>query len=1117
MLRGSQHMTIPVSRARQIVADLQVPTAVNLFAQAHAKHVLREVGELPSNFPAFDPDLDDKTTFAAYGLMAAACSIVEGGDRSAGIGALERAASLLQYAHGPTARDSRGSAFHVLVAAMAFYAAGQYSRAFVAIRAVEQYTPAARVVGAFLRKDSARLIGELNEILLQPQPLLDENSDIDEWGITLAICRAIAVAHEFMLTGVQNGLGLADAQLRDAVAITIAGSHPAWWWVVRLLRLMLNDLGSSSPWQVLPPYFGPDLFDGMSRYVRLLAFGRQPVTELWISQRSALPRALDMTNRGAIINLRTSAGKTRVADLAILRTLLANPAARVFYLAPFRSLALEVEQTLNATFSWLGHTVSHLYGGSRISSVDTELAAESTITIATPEKARALVRATPELFRDVKLVIVDEGHMIGGSERDVRNEIFIDHLRYLVRAMDARILLLSAVLPNAEELATWVTGDVDAVATSPWKPSAERFGLLRWNGSRVRIDWQGDVPSYNLSFVEAQPLGFGRRVKPFPSDKSEAVAASAVRLSTIGPVMIFTGRAVSVPTLAKAVLLALGEHPPAHPWPDHEWKVFEAVCQEELDPDAIEIRAARAGVVCHSSRLTPQVRLALEHLLRSHPPKIIIATTTLAQGVNVGISSVIVASPYIDQRPINRRDFWNICGRAGRAYIDGEGKILYAIDDTRKPWQIRADEALARTYFDAQATDPVKSGLLFVIRWLRRIAHQADVSFELLIQLAADNDFSQLGGRAPDCEEICDLLDDELLALHADVTVNPDASSPEIWVERVFRESLAVLQARSTSSEVGGEDVLSFLKARARWVLHRVPQDERKAVVASGLPLRVAYRAYEDLDIFRTIADSCDSEQPSLAEAVNAVRAIEDWARGNASSVAPDMPAASRLDALRAGWLSGIGLHVLKLVDSEAPSIARDLYGYQLPWIIHSSSQQLRVVGESDRADKLARLALLVELGVPNELAARIFIAGVRSRAAATELAALPAEFELSIAEINRRLRSPDFADRLRTSVSDSTVRWLELIAEDAFRRRPLPVPDFAPFALEDCEGIDLLHARRLHDGVFLCSTDGRVRHAVTSTNETPFADIANDPRVAFTRLGDIWRLTPRDPRLEHD
>ncbi len=166
--------------------------------------------------------------------------------------------------------------------------------------------------------------------------------------------------------------------------------------------------------------------------------------------------------------------------------------------------------------------------------------------------------------------------------------------------------------------------------------------------------------------------------------------------------------------------------------------------------------------------------------MRSKPPKILVATTTLAQGVNVGVSSVIVATPYIGKETIDKRDFWNICGRAGRAFVDGEGKILYAIDDTRERWRIQKDEALARSYFGSGASDRVESGLLFVVRLLCRIAALAGVSFDLLLEMAANNDFSGLGDNGKACAEICELFDDELLALHVDPMVNPSADDPAV-------------------------------------------------------------------------------------------------------------------------------------------------------------------------------------------------------------------------------------------------------------------------------------------------------------------------------------------------
>ena len=147
---------------------------------------------VPENFPAFDPELDDKVTFSVYALLAAGCSIAEQGERLEAASSLERGASLLQYVHGPLALASRESAFHVFVAAMAFYAAGHYSRAFIAIRSVEQQTIAARIIAAFLRKDVGPLIEALNEVLLGDGPEIADQQELDEWAVTHSIARAVS-------------------------------------------------------------------------------------------------------------------------------------------------------------------------------------------------------------------------------------------------------------------------------------------------------------------------------------------------------------------------------------------------------------------------------------------------------------------------------------------------------------------------------------------------------------------------------------------------------------------------------------------------------------------------------------------------------------------------------------------------------------------------------------------------------------------------------------------------------------------------------------------------------------------------------------------------------------
>ena len=105
-----------------------------------------------------------------------------------------------------------------------------------------------------------------------------------------------------------------------------------------------------------------------------------------------------------------------------------------------------------------------------------------------------------------------------------------------------------------------------------------------------------------------------------------------------------------------------------------------------------------ANFVEEDSPRADKAGVNLERLMRSRPPLIIIASSTLGQGVNVGISSIIVSTPYYGQNCISNRDFWNICGRAGRAFSDVEGKILYAIDTTEEAWKVSKNRNLARNY-----------------------------------------------------------------------------------------------------------------------------------------------------------------------------------------------------------------------------------------------------------------------------------------------------------------------------------------------------------------------------------------------------------------------------------
>lgn len=1111
-------MSLSIESARQVAQSMLSRGIRNLIAQSKAKQVLREVNEIPEHFPQFETGLDDRVTFIAYGRLAAGCSLIEMGEVAEGHAELHAAADILESTHRTEVGKESASALHCLIGAMAFYACGQYSRAFVLIRNVEEVTPAAEIIAAFLKKDRAQLISKLNAILLAQTPEFDELDDqnqFNDWALSMCVARAISLIAEHTISGQQELLASADTILHDAMLISEGGSVVSFWWQCRLLRLMLKDYANEALWSVLPPYFGVDGAAHIENYIKLLAFQNPPVTELWKSQTSALQLALNSQNRGGVINLRTSAGKTRVAELAILQTLKADPQAKVLYLAPFRSLAFELERTFSKTLSPLGYYISHLYGGSRFSGVDRELVNEGHITIATPEKAKAMLRAEPELFALLKLVVIDEGHLLGENERNVRNELFLEHLRLLANRYGARILLLSAVLPNAEDLAAWVGGDDGALIKSDWKPSAERFGALRWKATGVSIEWLGTERCFNPHFVEFKQVPkSATKTRAFPATKTEAVAATAVRLAELGPVLIFAGQARWVPSMAKAVLLAIGPGAPAHPWPETEWKIFEAVCKEDLGDEAFELVAAKLGVICHSNNLPPQVRISIEKLIAKYPPKIIVATTTLGQGVNIGISSVIIATPSIGQQQISKRDFWNICGRAGRAFVDGEGKVLFAIDMTKKDWQIKKSESDAKYYFDRSHLDQVESGLLQMVGYLVQVATRVGISFETLLELVANNSFDSLQEHKPNVEAVLDWIDDQLLALHLAYT-GDDPSLSANWVDDAFRDSLAAIQERRSNPANGDRHLLGFLKARAEGVLHKTPPEARRAIIASGLPLSAGLATFNQLGVFREMVDRYLNSDLDDA-ALNAfVLEFESWARENAVSIVEAMPSEEILAAIRPQWLRGDSLRaIVETSGAEATDICSDLYGYKLPWLFHAVAQNLDKGTEEPRIEALSKVSLLVELGLPTEAASKVFLAGVRSRAAAVELSQYVTNSAASISGIRTALLDAEVVAALSTTVSASTLEWLQLLSAEHGSQQAA-YPRCARFRLNVPEHVDALHVRKYEPdgGVYLSSADARFKVAVVSSDDMPFNRLADDPRFVFLRDRGAWVQQSRDPR----
>ena len=294
-----------------------------------------------------------------------------------------------------------------------------------------------------------------------------------------------------------------------------------------------------------------DLFIG-SLYAR-----KNSEVELWPSQREAARRSTDVKD-DLVVALPTSAGKTRVAEIAALMTL--SSARRVLIVTPLRALSAQTERSFRKTFAPLGFSVSSLYGASGLSAGDEDALRSREIIIATPEKLDFALRSDPSLIDDVGLIVLDEGHMIGPSEREIRYETLVQRLLRRTDAADRRIVCLSAILPSGDELddlTAWIRadepGDAGAVRLAA-DTTAVRDAGLAGHGCTLRPSILTNNGPFLDKFVVQKPPR-GREKKPYPRKNSHLALFAAWEFASQGKrTLIFSTQANWVEGYGKQVV-----------------------------------------------------------------------------------------------------------------------------------------------------------------------------------------------------------------------------------------------------------------------------------------------------------------------------------------------------------------------------------------------------------------------------------------------------------------------------------------------------------------------------------------------------------------------------------
>lgn len=708
-----------------------------LLARGEARGMIWREGVLPENAPAFDPLLSYDLLSYGYALLGHGLRLMdEQGSSDLTQRAFENAAAAIEavVARG-LASDDRG--FHRLVAAAAYHLGSFSARAFSLLNTAQssgENTVSEQCLGLLMLRDLDGLsllisdwrdqVGASDAQLLATLQDLFEPDDGDEFSgeedapdvidvVDLALTDRFIGAMSVALLAFERGevelLEDAISRLRTGLDVAAELDMVPQWWCHRLAIHLLGGLWQASLHAVLPT--GPVGGDGgewarlRATFIASLLRRRRSEIDLWPSQLEAAARVLD-AHDNLVLSLPTSAGKTRIAELCILATLAEGK--RVVFVTPLRALSAQTETTLSRTFIPLGKTVSSLYGTTGVSDIDQDILRDRDIVVATPEKLDFALRNDPDLLDQVGLVVLDEGHMIGEGEREVRYEIQVQRLLRRSDAANRRIICLSAILPDGEQVqdfVNWLTDDEpDGLIASSWRPTKLRYGEITWRGDHARLSVTiGDEAPFVPRFLSAFVPPNGRRTKPFPKNQQELSLAAAWQLVDDGQtVLIFCPLKASVNAFAgiivnlhrQGALQSVFEGDPA------QLSTALAIGEEWFGTDHPILACLRLGVAIHHGSLPSPYRKEVERLLQNGALKVTVSSPTLAQGLNLSASALIVHSIWRNGQVIESSEFRNIVGRAGRAFVDSAGLVLHPLYQNtpraRRKWRGLVEDTARR-------------------------------------------------------------------------------------------------------------------------------------------------------------------------------------------------------------------------------------------------------------------------------------------------------------------------------------------------------------------------------------------------------------------------------------
>lgn len=369
-------------------------------------------------------------------------------------------------------------------------------------------------------------------------------------------------------------------------------------------------------------------------------------------------------NHSTSISAPTSAGKSFVLSLDIIRRIKSGRPTSVVYVVPTRAL---IRQVMLRICEELGRV------GLRDTAVrcvplpiTPEEAPNGVVYVLTQERLMSLLHSD-EGEPWITTLLVDEAQGVKDGARGIILQTAIDNV--LFRFPNAEVVFASPLARNPEHLLALfhrLNGSAHIERHSPVSQNriiveasrrrATRFTLLDGSQRVALGDWKTGL---KLSGSIAEHKVQLARLVTQPDDCT----------------IIYENGANDAETAAIR-LAELAEESNEPGTDDPEIREFASFLNDHIHPEYPLIKVLKQRIAFHFGEMPPIVRSRVEDLFAANKLRFIACTSTLLQGVNLPAKNIVIERPTKGKgKPMDKADFENLAGRAGRLLKEFHGNV----------------------------------------------------------------------------------------------------------------------------------------------------------------------------------------------------------------------------------------------------------------------------------------------------------------------------------------------------------------------------------------------------------------------------------------------------------